>query len=72
MFLGRLSVAESAHLTERLVRFVMIKAVFVSAVVGSPEPAELAMWLAWCAPSLYTEKTGKSDWWSVLGDAPLR
>ncbi len=50
MFLGRLSIEESAHLMERLVRYVMIKAVFLSAVVDTPDPAELAMWLAWCVP----------------------
>lgn len=49
MFLGRLSIDESAHLMERLVRYIMIKAVFLSAVVATPDPAELAMWLAWCA-----------------------
>lgn len=53
MFLGQLTMGETANLTERLVRFVMIKAVFVSAVVGTPEPADLAMWLAWCSVVAY-------------------
>lgn len=47
MFLGRLSIEESHAAMERLVRHVMIKAVFMSAVVETPDPAELAMWLAW-------------------------
>jgi hypothetical protein len=47
LFLGQLSIGETANVTERLLRWLMIKAVFVSAVVGSPEPADLAIWLAW-------------------------
>ena len=47
MFLGRLTIEESHAALERLVRHVMIKAVFMSAVVDAPDPAELAMWLAW-------------------------
>jgi hypothetical protein len=50
MFLGRLTIEESHAALERLVRHVMIKAVFMSAVVDAPDPAELAMWLAWFAP----------------------
>ena len=50
MFLGRLTIEESHAALERLVRHVMIKAVFMSAVVDAPDPAELAMWLAWSAP----------------------
>ena len=55
MFLGRLTIEESHAALERLVRHVMIKAVFMSAVVDTPDPAELAMWLAWLAhlPFLY-------------------
>lgn len=49
MFLGRLTIEESHAAMERLVRYVMIKAVFLSAVVDTPDPAELAMWLAWWA-----------------------
>lgn len=50
MFLGRLTIEESHAALERLVRHVMIKAVFMSAVVDAPDPAELAMWLAWSGP----------------------
>lgn len=53
LFLGQLSIGETANVTERLLRWLMIKAVFVSAVVGSPEPADLAIWLAWCSVVAY-------------------
>jgi hypothetical protein len=56
MFLGRLTIEESHAALERLVRHVMIKAVFMSAVVDAPDPAELAMWLAWSAPLLIHRK----------------
>jgi hypothetical protein len=46
VFLGRLSSRESAKLTERLVKYVVFKVLFVGAVVG-PDVVELAVWMLW-------------------------
>lgn len=46
VFLGRLSSRESAKLTERLIKYVVFKVLFVGAVVG-PDVVEVTVWLLW-------------------------
>ena len=50
VFLGQLTMVETAKLTERLARYVMLKLVFIGAVT-TPTMAELVMWFTWCAPA---------------------
>jgi hypothetical protein len=47
VFLGQLTMVETAKLTERLARYVMLKLVFIGAVT-TPTMAELVMWFTWC------------------------
>ena len=47
VFLGQLTMLETAKLTERLARYVMLKLVFIGAVT-TPTMAELVMWFTWC------------------------
>ena len=49
MFLGRLSMIEAGKLSERVLKFVMLKLVFMAAVSG-PELPEIVMWVTWYAP----------------------
>jgi hypothetical protein len=46
IFLGQLSVIETAQLADRMLRFMLLKVVFLGAVVN-PEPAALAGYLLW-------------------------
>lgn len=46
MFLGRLSTRESTLLTERLVKYIVFKVVFIGAVL-TPDVHEVTLWLAW-------------------------
>ncbi len=48
VFLGQLTMVETAKLTERLARYVMLKLVFIGAVT-TPTMTELVMWFTWCA-----------------------
>ncbi|KAK2078020.1 hypothetical protein QBZ16_003888 [Prototheca wickerhamii] len=52
LFLGRLTIIESTKLAERMLKFVMLKVVFLGAVVN-PEPHELGTWLLWFAVLAY-------------------
>lgn len=45
-FLGALSPREASRLTERLVKYVVFKAVFVGAVLV-PSLFEVSLWLGW-------------------------
>jgi hypothetical protein len=47
LFLGQLTATESGKLTDRLVRFLVLKVVFFGAVVTARAP-DLTMWLSWC------------------------
>ena len=49
VFLGQLTMLETAKLSERLAKFVMLKVVFLGAV-AAPSRAEMVMWFSWCAP----------------------
>ena len=49
LFLGQLTMLESAKLTERLTKFVMLKMVFLGAVTGSSR-VEIVMWFTWRVP----------------------
>uniref|UniRef100_A0A1D1ZX75 RING-type domain-containing protein n=1 Tax=Auxenochlorella protothecoides TaxID=3075 RepID=A0A1D1ZX75_AUXPR len=46
LFLGQLTILETTKLAERMLKFVMLKVVFLGAVVD-PEPHELGTWLLW-------------------------
>ena len=46
LFLGQLTVIETAKLADRMLRFILLKVVFLGAVV-SPHPADVAAYLLW-------------------------
>lgn len=46
LFLGQLTMLESAKLTERLAKFIMLKMVFIGAV-SAPTRIEIVMWFSW-------------------------
>ena len=46
MFLGPLSAIEAGKLSERMLKFLMLKLVFVAAVCG-PEMQDVAIWVSW-------------------------
>ena len=46
MFLGPLSAIEAGKLSERMLKFLMLKLVFIAAVSG-PDMPEIAMWVSW-------------------------
>lgn len=46
VFLGQLTVIETAKLADRMLRFILLKVVFLGAVV-SPHPADVAAYLLW-------------------------
>uniref|UniRef100_A0A7R9W0Y7 RING-type domain-containing protein n=1 Tax=Chlamydomonas euryale TaxID=1486919 RepID=A0A7R9W0Y7_9CHLO len=48
LFLGQLTPRESSRLTERLVKFIIFKVIFCSALIV-PDIYEIALWLAWFA-----------------------
>lgn len=47
MFLGPLTAIEAAKLSERMLKFLMLKLVFIAAVTGPGLP-ETVMWVSWC------------------------
>ena len=46
MFLGPLSAIEAGKLSERMLKFLMLKLVFIAAVSG-PDMPEIAVWVSW-------------------------
>ncbi len=46
VFLDRLSARETTRLTERIIKYIVFKLIFVSAVV-TPDLTEVTLWLAW-------------------------
>lgn len=50
VFLGQLTMIESAKLTERLAKFIMLKMVFIGAI-SAPTRIEMVMWFSWCVAS---------------------
>ena len=46
LFLGQLTMIESAKLTERLAKFIMLKMVFLGAI-SAPTRVQMVMWFSW-------------------------
>jgi hypothetical protein len=48
--LGPLSAIEAGKLSERMLKFLMLKLVFIAAVSGPGMP-DVALWVTWCVLS---------------------